>query len=105
MNNQRVIQNIKRTILQVFPDSRIILFGSRARDDYETDSDYDILIIIKDEIGQELKLPYRTQIRKALLEQEIFSDILIQSQKEVEVKKNLTGHIIKTALLEGVTLK
>ena len=30
---------------------RIILFGSRARGDYREDSDYDILVVVRGEIG------------------------------------------------------
>jgi hypothetical protein len=50
------------------------------------------------------KLPFRTIIRKKLLEKGIFSDILLQSYQEAESKRTLPGHIIRTALQEGVTL-
>ena len=34
----------------------IIIFGSRARGDFKEGSDFDILIIIKNELGQNLKI-------------------------------------------------
>lgn len=98
------LQIIRETIQQVFPECRIILFGSRARKDYSGESDYDILVLIPLEIAPLDKLPYRAEIRKSLLKKGIFSDILIQSYHEAETKKKLPGHIIRAAMQEGVTL-
>lgn len=95
---------IKTTILQLFPTCKIVLFGSRARSDNQEDSDYDLMIILDKQMSPMEKIPYRTQIRKTLLQYGIFSDILIQSNTEVEQKKKLTGHIVKTIVNEGVEL-
>ena len=97
-------QIIKQVAKQFFPECEAILFGSRARNDSKTDSDYDVLIIIDKLLTPEEKLPFRTQIRKELLKYNIISDILIQSKEEIEEKKQLTGHILKTILKEGVSL-
>ena len=40
------IRKLKRTIL---PDSRLILFGSRARNEASSDSDWDMLILLDKE--------------------------------------------------------
>ena len=39
-----------------------------------------------------------------LARKKIPADILIQSKKEIEIKKNITGHIVKIALNEGVKI-
>ena len=39
-----VLAKIKETLLQVAPGAKVILFGSRARNDARSDSDWDILI-------------------------------------------------------------
>lgn len=101
MDQERLI---KKTILELLPDSKIMLFGSRARQTYTTESDYDILIIINQDLTPSEKMPLRTIIRKSLLKLGILSDIIIQSHNEISIKKNLPGHIIKTILHEGVIL-
>jgi uncharacterized protein len=99
MDNNLLI--IKETIRQVFPECQVYLFGSRARQEHSADSDYDILVLISKEMQPLEKLPFRTRIRKMLLQKGIFSDILLQSFKEADVKKEIPGHIIRNAMLEG----
>ena len=41
-----VLAKIKETLLQVAPGAKVILFGSRARNDARSDSDWDILILV-----------------------------------------------------------
>jgi len=101
MSENQIFSIIKSIAWQLFPNCKVILFGSRARQDNMHDSDYDILLIIDQTLKPEDKLPYCTQIRKYLLNYGVFSDILIQSDKEIEIKKQLTGHIIKTIMNEG----
>jgi len=98
------IQTIEQVSRMFFPDCIILLFGSRARDDYEPDSDYDFLIIIQQELSIKQKREYKAKIRKILARQKIPADILIQSQNEINIKKNITGHIVKQALQEGVEI-
>jgi len=102
MTNESEI--IKRTTLQFFPTCEILLFGSRARNDFEEDSDYDFLIITKKELSITQKRDYKAKIRKLLAKQKIPADVLIQSKQEVEIKKNITGHIIKQIIKEGIKL-
>jgi len=56
------IQLIKQVSLQFLPASVVLLFGSRARNDYETDSDYDFLIITQEKLSVEKKRNYKAKI-------------------------------------------
>jgi len=104
MSENQILNTIKLVAKQIFPNCKIILFGSRARQDNDKNSDYDILLIIDKTMTPTEKIPFRTKIRKELLKYRILSDILIQSDEEVEQKSKLTGHIVRTIMKEGVVI-
>jgi len=95
---------IKTVSGQIFPGCKVILFGSRARKDHKSYSDFDILLIVDQVLAPAEKIPFRSKIRKELLKYRILADILIQSNEEVEVKRQLTGHIVKTIMREGIVV-
>jgi len=95
---------IKQTVLNFFPDCRIVLFGSRARNPQSSGGDYDFLIIIRQDLDIKRKMYYKAHIRKMLAKEKIAADILIQSTSELEVNKNLPGHIVREAIKEGLML-
>ena len=103
-NNEETYGIIKNFANELFPDSRILLFGSRARHDYSDSSDYDFLIITKDTIDIHKKRFYKSLLRKKLAKHKISADILIQSESELQVKKRITGHIIREIINEGISL-
>jgi HEPN domain-containing protein/predicted nucleotidyltransferase len=43
-----VLTSITRTIVERFMPERVLLFGSRARDDARRDSDYDVMVVMDD---------------------------------------------------------
>lgn len=102
--NNEIIEIIKQTSREYLPDAEVLLFGSRARKNASSESDYDILLITNTELLPKDKLPIRTKIRKSLLAIGIRYDILIQSKSEVEKKKNLPGHIVRKILREAILL-
>ena len=103
-NNDQIVEVIKKTAHEYLPDAEVFLFGSHARNDASPESDYDILLITKIELSPKEKLPFRTRIRKSLLLMDIRSDILIQSNSEVDKKKKLPGHIVRKILREAILL-
>ncbi|NQU82066.1 MAG: nucleotidyltransferase domain-containing protein [Bacteroidetes bacterium] len=103
-NKIEVLEIIKTTARVHIADAEVMLFGSRARKDSTAESDFDILIITNIDFSPKEKLPLKTSIRKDLLRSGIRSDILIQSRKEVKMKKKLPGHIIKNILKEAILL-
>jgi predicted nucleotidyltransferase len=102
--NDEIIEIIKKTAHQYLPDAEVLLFGSHARENASSESDYDILLIINSDLLPKEKLPIRTNIRKSLLAIGIRSDILIQSKSEVEKKKKLPGHIVRKIMREAILL-
>jgi predicted nucleotidyltransferase len=103
-NNRNISELIKSVARGYFPDSEVMLFGSRSRNASTPDSDYDILIVTDKILSSEEKISYRTRIRKDLLKDGVRSDILIQNRKEIEKKKKLPGHIIRNIFKEAIML-
>lgn len=106
MNTRDEIKSIISDILQSFnfPNAKIVLFGSRARNDFNHDSDWDLLIILKQNISREDKIEISFQIGMALAKKDITSDIIIRSQAEVKKFMKRVNSVTKTALEEGVFL-
>lgn len=102
--NREILEFIKATAFKYLPDAEVMLFGSQARKEAASDSDFDVLIITSLDLSPKQKLPLKTNIRKDLLKEGIRSDILIQSKKEVKKKRKLPGHIIKNILNEAILL-
>ena len=82
----------------------MLLFGSRARKDYNPDSDYDLLVVTAKPIEIREKRVLKSMIRKELARFKIPADLLIQSEEEVNSKKEISGHILKQVIKEGVVL-
>jgi len=98
----KIIEQIRSAILELLPGSEIILFGSRARNDADDNSDYDLLVISKSLLLQTDRLKYQALIRKKLATENILADIILHSRSDVKIKKKLHGHIVRSALKEGV---
>lgn len=103
-NNSNTLSIIRETVNRIIPNSKTLLFGSRARKDNTSDSDYDFLVITKDTIDIRKKRTLKSLLRKELAQLKIPADILIQSEDEIDSKKEITGHILKQVLKEGLAL-
>jgi len=106
LNMEKIIKNI---VVETMKESGyslegIILFGSRARGKFDENSDWDLLIIIKEDLTREEKLNLFSKISKKLAKRLIPCDLLIRSRKEVEKLKTYFHSVTKIALQEGIVL-
>ncbi len=99
-----IIEIIKKTVNDLLLDPEIILFGSYARGEAHPWSDYDLLIVLNEPIDITTRLLYQSKIRRSLARKDILSDVIIQSRADLEVKRILPGHIVQSALIEGIRL-
>jgi uncharacterized protein len=87
------------------PDSRILLFGSRARGDQDRHSDYDLLIITPTTFTPQEKIYWSSRLDRAIVDAiRVPVDLLLNSEEEVRQKQELPGHIIRSAMREGVAI-
>jgi predicted nucleotidyltransferase len=105
MENIAIYRTIRHTVQSNLPESRILLFGSRARGDHDKLSDYDLLIITPSTFTPTEKIRLSTELDRAIIAAiHAPVDILISSEEEVLKNQQLPGHIIRSAIREGIAL-
>jgi predicted nucleotidyltransferase len=89
----------------LLPGSRIVLFGSRARGDYHSQSDYDLLVITPNLLTAKEKISWSSRIDRAIVTAiHAPIDLLLYSEDEILQKQLLPGHIVRSAIREGISL-
>lgn len=102
LDNAGIIKSIVKKLL---PSAKVILFGSRARGNYNSKSDYDVLIITPDLPENNLRKSIITTLSKELVKAlRAPVDVLLNSEAEVTANVKLPGHIIRWAVKEGIQL-
>jgi predicted nucleotidyltransferase len=109
MENQTDIEKIKEIISITLKSNGIhsfqmYLFGSRARGDSSSNSDYDILIVSRKKVRIKEKIKLFSKLRRLLAKKKYNVDIVIKSAAEVNYYKDKTGHIVRSALREGIII-
>src|SRR5882757_10799098 len=105
MDRLQIYDAIRQTVQSCLPGSRILLFGSRARGDEDRHSDYDLLIITPDTFTPQQKIHWSNRLDCAIVKAiKAPIDLLLNSEEEISQKMELPGHIIRTAIREGITL-
>ena len=105
VSNSIIYKKIRQTVQSNLPGSRVLLFGSRSRGDNDHFSDYDLLIITPLTFTSSEKIYWSTRLDRAIIEAvKIPVDLLLSSEEEVRQKQELPGHIIRSAIREGITL-
>ena len=96
--NPEATEQLVRRILQLAHPLRIILFGSAARGEMESDSDIDVLVVMPEGVHRRrtVQLLYR-QIRGL----GVPFDILVATPNDLERHRDNIGLIYQTILREG----
>lgn len=53
--NKEILSCIKAAVQELIPDAKVYLFGSRARGDWNEESDWDILVLTKEKYSKKVK--------------------------------------------------
>jgi predicted nucleotidyltransferase len=103
MNSEKSISNIvKFKLKKILPDAKVILFGSRARNEIHKDSDWDFLVLTNKSITNELKNRFFDTLFEAELEtDEVITGII---QNLDDWKKYKSSQIFQNIEKEGVEI-
>lgn len=105
MDSSKIYQAIRETVQANLPESRVVLFGLRARGNHDRLSDYDLLIITPSSFTPQEKIHWSTQLDRAIIKAiKAPVDLLLSSEDEIKWQRELPGHIVRTALREGISL-
>lgn len=91
-NKEKYIANlIKSKVLQKNPNAEVILFGSHARGEAHSDSDWDILILLNTlNVDRNIEKEYREELFDIELEIEEPISTFVFSRKVWETKHSIT---------------
>ena len=106
MRGNDVARNIKNVILEEFSKrgievEEVFLFGSRAKGTPREDSDWDILVVVSEEIDRRT---YRELWYSVYRRVEVPLDLIIVSRKIFEEYKGSPGFIYYYAAREGIKI-
>ena len=102
MEKQQVLQLVKKAVHEVDDKAEVILFGSRARGDFQKESDWDFLILTEKEESHQLRNQIWEYMFFAELEtNEIFGTIVHNKE---EWKKYEVTPLYQFILKEGIRL-
>jgi len=68
-----VVERCRDAILTVVPGATIILYGSRARGEAEAESDYDLLVLVDDQVTLKLE----QELRRVIMPIELVENVVI----------------------------
>jgi len=98
---QIITEEIKKKDFQI---KKFFLFGSRAKSDFNKDSDWDFFVVIDKDIDSRQKRDITARIRIKLSERKIPVDIIIQSFSVFEKRKKDVGYLTYYVVKEGVQI-
>ncbi|MGI8512252.1 MAG: nucleotidyltransferase domain-containing protein [Solirubrobacteraceae bacterium] len=102
MTESEVVAEIGRRLAGAAPaGSRVLLFGSRARGEADTQSDYDILVI---EPVVASSADESVRLRRTLTELRVPIDVIVVDEDLARRRSKVRGTMIERALREGRVL-
>jgi predicted nucleotidyltransferase len=98
------VRELIKQSLSSIPYEKVILFGSQARGEGTSQSDFDLLVILRDATRIREKINLSTMLRKSLASRMIDVDVIVKDIGDVDYLKDKPGSVVRQALQEGVCL-
>ncbi|MBL7063903.1 MAG: nucleotidyltransferase domain-containing protein [Anaerolineae bacterium] len=101
MATSEIVAEMATRIRETVCPDKIILFGSRAREEARPDSDFDLLVIAPSTLPRWRRTPSLYRLLAGL---GVSKDIVWWTPEEVEEWRGAKSHFINTAIREGKVL-
>jgi len=99
--NKKLLDEVTRRIVASVKPQRVLLFGSAAQGRMNKDSDFDMLVIMREPVHRRQTAQ---KIYRNLHGTGIAVDIVVATEKDLEKYGQRAGTILKSALQEGRVL-
>ena len=102
LQNDPVLSEIVRRLVEAFQPERIYLFGSKARADASVDSDYDLMVVVPDSTPSERR---RSRLAYQVLRgTRAAADVLVWTRQAFDSRLHLDPSLPATIVREGKLL-
>ncbi|PYV19622.1 MAG: hypothetical protein DMG21_01000 [Acidobacteria bacterium] len=99
--SDEIVREIVRRIVETAQPEKVILFGSRARADARTNSDFDVLVITR---SDEPRHQRSAALYVALADLPVEVEVMVYTPEEVEEWSQVPQAFVTTAVREGTTI-
>ena len=94
-----VLETIVNRLVDAYQPERIYLFGSLARGDASRDSDYDLMVVVSDDVPAEMRRSRRGY--EALCGTGAAADVLVWTRSAFDVRLKLRASLPSAIAREG----
>lgn len=98
----RVLAEIVRRLVEAYVPERIYLFGSKGRGDPGPDSDYDLMVVVREAKGPVYRLAQ--DAHSLLWDLGTAADVLVWSREEFDGRLHLQASLPSSIVREGTLL-
>lgn len=102
-SKEAILKSIKEAVLQIEPEAKVILFGSRARGDEHEESDWDVMILTPYEVDLKGEQRFIHSLFDVELAYEQAISAVVFSKRDWEGRHRVTP-LYQNIQQEGVTL-
>ncbi|MEI6048344.1 MAG: nucleotidyltransferase domain-containing protein [Bacteroidota bacterium] len=101
---QHIIQLIRQKVNEIDNTAEVILYGSRARGDNKRDSDWDVMILLKQEnVHKKVEQTFRHHLLDIELEIGVPVSVFVYSKSDWEGKYSITP-LFRSIKKEGILI-
>ncbi len=104
MNREALLEQVKRAVREMEPDAEIILYGSRAREDSQAQSDWDFLILLDGPVNDKRTDTIRHRLYEIEWENDEVICCIVRSREEWNSPLCESMPFHQNVELEGIVL-